>query len=86
VSARDAALAAYRSLPLPSTADEHWRFTDLAEFDPDAYIGRNGQVPGSDPVEGGRGFCDRPHRGLVYERAFPGYILIVVRTNNLRSA
>jgi len=27
----------YRQLPLPTTKDEHWRFTDLAGFDPDAW-------------------------------------------------
>ena len=27
----------YRELPLPTTKDEHWRFTDLAGFDPDAW-------------------------------------------------
>jgi Fe-S cluster assembly protein SufD len=27
----------YRSLPLPSTKDEPWRFTDLRGFDPDAF-------------------------------------------------
>ena len=27
----------YRALPLPTTADEHWRFTDLSGFDPDAW-------------------------------------------------
>jgi Fe-S cluster assembly protein SufD len=31
-------LERYRALPLPTTADEHWRFTDLAGFDPDAWI------------------------------------------------
>jgi Fe-S cluster assembly protein SufD len=31
------ALEQYRSLPLPSTSDEAWRFTDLAGFDPDAF-------------------------------------------------
>ena len=30
-------LEAYRALPLPTTRDEHWRFTDLAGFDPDAF-------------------------------------------------
>ena len=30
-------LERYRSLPLPDTADEHWRFTDLRGFDPDAF-------------------------------------------------
>jgi Fe-S cluster assembly protein SufD len=28
----------YRALPLPTTADEPWRFTDLRGFDPDAYV------------------------------------------------
>ena len=27
----------YRALALPTTRDEHWRFTDLAGFDPDAF-------------------------------------------------
>jgi Fe-S cluster assembly protein SufD len=27
----------YRELPLPTTSDEHWRFTDLKGFDPDAF-------------------------------------------------
>ncbi len=30
-------LERYRELPLPSTRDEHWRFTDLKGFDPDAW-------------------------------------------------
>src|SRR5215218_4043787 len=42
------ALERYRSLPLPTTSEETWRFTDLAGFDPDAYV-QNGHVPGSDP-------------------------------------
>ena len=29
------ALGRYRALPLPTTKDEHWRFTNLAGFDPD---------------------------------------------------
>ncbi len=28
----------YTALPLPTTTDEHWRFTDLAGFDPDAWV------------------------------------------------
>jgi Fe-S cluster assembly protein SufD len=45
---RAAAAARYAELPLPNTADEHWRFTDLRGFDPDSFV-RNGQVqePGS---------------------------------------
>jgi Fe-S cluster assembly protein SufD len=30
-------LERYRELPLPTTKDEHWRFTDLTGFDPDAW-------------------------------------------------
>jgi Fe-S cluster assembly protein SufD len=37
-------LERYEALPLPTTTDEHWRFTDLAGFDPDAWTadGRSG--------------------------------------------
>jgi Fe-S cluster assembly protein SufD len=38
-------LKRYQSLPLPTTADEHWRFTDLKGFDPDSYV-QNGHVGG----------------------------------------
>ena len=31
------ALERYEALPFPTTADEHWRFTDLREFDPEAF-------------------------------------------------
>ncbi len=34
---RNAARTSYKALPLPTTKDEHWRFTDLAGFDPDAW-------------------------------------------------
>jgi Fe-S cluster assembly protein SufD len=34
-------LERYRALPLPTTRDEHWRFTDLRGFDPDSF-GANG--------------------------------------------
>ena len=33
---RDEAAARFERLPLPSTAEEHWRFTDLRGFDPDS--------------------------------------------------
>ena len=45
---RAEALERYRSLPLPTTSEEAWRFTDLTGFDPDSYA-HNGHVPGSDP-------------------------------------
>jgi Fe-S cluster assembly protein SufD len=35
--ARAELLERYRALPLPTVKDEHWRFTDLAGFDPDAW-------------------------------------------------
>ena len=34
---RGAAAARYAELPLPSTTEESWRFTDLKGFDPDAF-------------------------------------------------
>jgi Fe-S cluster assembly protein SufD len=34
---REQLLERYRALPMPTTKDEAWRFTDLAGFDPDAY-------------------------------------------------
>ena len=36
---RSDALAAYEALPLPDTTEEHWRFTDLRGFDPNAFEG-----------------------------------------------
>jgi Fe-S cluster assembly protein SufD len=41
VEARDA----YRSLPLPDTTQEHWRFTSLRGFDPDAFAGNGHAAP-----------------------------------------
>ena len=37
--ARADALAAYERLTLPDTTEEHWRFTDLRGFDPEAFVG-----------------------------------------------
>jgi Fe-S cluster assembly protein SufD len=36
---RSDALAAYEALPIPDTSEEHWRFTDLAGFDPESFAG-----------------------------------------------
>jgi Fe-S cluster assembly protein SufD len=47
--ARAELLERYRALPLPTTSDEHWRFTDLRGFDPDAFA-QNGHVGGQSPV------------------------------------
>jgi hypothetical protein len=30
-------LERYNALPLPTTSDEHWRFTDLRGFDPESF-------------------------------------------------
>jgi Fe-S cluster assembly protein SufD len=42
---RAEALERYRSLPVPDTSEEHWRFTDLRGFDPDAFDQAQGQTP-----------------------------------------
>src|SRR5438270_1120974 len=59
---RAEALERYRELPLPDTSEEHWRFTDLRGFDPDAFH------QGTDPVKGlslGEGMLDLDVAGLA---------------------
>ncbi len=46
---RDEAARRFEELPLPSTADEHWRFTDLRGFDP-ATLTRNGRPAQATPA------------------------------------
>jgi Fe-S cluster assembly protein SufD len=46
--ARTEALERYRALPLPTTSEEAWRFTDLRGFDPDAFV-QNGHDRGQTP-------------------------------------
>jgi Fe-S cluster assembly protein SufD len=46
--ARADLLERYRALPMPTTSDESWRFTDLRGFDPDAFAS-NGHVSGTVP-------------------------------------
>jgi Fe-S cluster assembly protein SufD len=73
---RAAALASYQALPLPTTSDEHWRFTDLAGFDPDAFVS-NGHQPGLAPdvsmldIETG-GVARASAAGIEIERAPDG--------------
>jgi Fe-S cluster assembly protein SufD len=43
---RDQAAKRFAELPLPSTSDEHWRFTDLRGFDPEPVPGT--VVPGTE--------------------------------------
>jgi Fe-S cluster assembly protein SufD len=45
---RQQLLERYQALPLPSTTDEPWRFTDLKGFDPDTFVS-NGHVGGPGP-------------------------------------
>jgi Fe-S cluster assembly protein SufD len=42
-------LERYEALPLPTTSDEPWRFTDLKDFDPEAF-GSAGPVQGLTPA------------------------------------
>jgi Fe-S cluster assembly protein SufD len=77
--ARADLLERYEALPMPTTADEHWRFTDLRGFDPDAFVS-NGRdsVPGTEtrPVEGMldvdvSGLAVVGEGGITIERAAP---------------
>jgi Fe-S cluster assembly protein SufD len=45
---RNEAAQRFADLPLPTTADEHWRFTDLRGFDPSQLVS-NGHVGGLSP-------------------------------------
>jgi Fe-S cluster assembly protein SufD len=80
--ARADLLERYRELPLPTTSDEHWRFTDLHGFDPDAFV-QNGHVPGSDPRTGQEssmldidvaGLATVSEDGIAIERAPEGIV------------
>src|SRR6476646_5300761 len=44
------AQARYQELPIPDTTEEHWRFTDLRGFDPEAFQTRPGSDPGHVPT------------------------------------
>jgi Fe-S cluster assembly protein SufD len=54
---RAEALERYRAIPLPTTSEESWRFTDLRGFDPDSFAS-NGQVRGTVPQT-------RPERSML---------------------
>ena len=69
----------YRALPMPTTTDESWRFTDLKGFDPDAFA-QNGHAPGPGPrtmlemdvaglatVDGGGVEIERAPDGIRFE-------------------
>jgi Fe-S cluster assembly protein SufD len=73
-------LERYRALPLPTTTDEHWRFTDLRGFDPDSFVSNgHGPQPGSEPGPEGTmldietvGIARVSEHGIVVERAPEG--------------
>jgi Fe-S cluster assembly protein SufD len=44
-------LERYHALPLPDTRDEHWRFTDLRGFDPDAFATNGDRAAAVAPAE-----------------------------------
>ena len=46
---REQARERYERVPFPTTADEHWRFTDLRGFDPASLVS-NGHVGGQTPA------------------------------------
>src|SRR4029077_16313991 len=50
-------LERYRALPLPSTTDEPWRFTDLKGFDPDSFVS-NGHVGSQTPAQAAGSMLD----------------------------
>ncbi|MDQ3893144.1 MAG: Fe-S cluster assembly protein SufD [Actinomycetota bacterium] len=53
-------LERYRALPLPTTADEAWRFTDLSGFDPDAF-----SLDGAAPVAAAPSMLDIEAAGIA---------------------
>src|SRR5919202_3362789 len=58
--ARAELLERYRALPLPTTRDEHWRFTDLRGFDPDAF-----STAAAGPSNGARPMLDVEAAGVA---------------------
>jgi Fe-S cluster assembly protein SufD len=48
---RAEALERYQALPIPDTTEEHWRFTDLSDFDPDGFQQVQGSKLGTGPAE-----------------------------------
>jgi Fe-S cluster assembly protein SufD len=71
-------LERYRALPLPTTRDEHWRFTDLRGFDPDAFS-QNGHRAGSPATESMleidvSGLASVSENGIEIERAPEGVV------------
>ena len=76
--AREQLLERYRELPLPTTKDESWRFTDLRGFDPDTFTAEGaGSAPerlldigvsGLVTVTESELTIDRAPEGVIFER------------------
>jgi Fe-S cluster assembly protein SufD len=83
-------LERYRALPLPSTTDEPWRFTDLKGFDPDSFVS-NGHVDGRAPAEAAGSMLDLEvaalatvsEDGIEIERAPEGITFEPLRDHEL---
>jgi Fe-S cluster assembly protein SufD len=83
-------LERYRALPLPSTTDEPWRFTDLKGFDPDSFVS-NGHVGGQTPAEAAGSMLDLEvaalatvsEDGIEIERAPEGITFEPLRDHEL---
>src|SRR5829696_7991702 len=58
---RSELLERYRALPLPTTTDEAWRFTDLKGFDPDAFAAN-----GASGVASAPGLLELEAAGIVH--------------------
>ena len=84
---RAAAAQRYAELPLPGTTEEHWRFTDLKGFDPDAFTA-NGQVPvpGTETMLelDAAGLATVTESGLHIERAPEGVTFELLDENHPR--
>src|SRR5215210_3239528 len=84
---RAEALAAYEALPVPGTTEEHWRFTDLKGFDPDAFT-ENGQVPvpGTETMLelDAAGLATVTESGVLIERAPEGVTFELLAENHPR--
>jgi Fe-S cluster assembly protein SufD len=83
-------LERYRALPLPSTTDEPWRFTDLKGFDPDSFVS-NGHVGSQTPAQAAGSMLDLEvaalatvsEDGIEIERAPEGITFEPLRDHEL---
>jgi Fe-S cluster assembly protein SufD len=90
MDARPELLERYRALPLPSTTDEPWRFTDLKDFDPDSFVS-NGHVRGQTPAQSAGSMLDLEvaalatvsEDGIEIERAPEGVTFEPLRDHEL---